>query len=305
LVVLPEYAPSVVLTGQLRIRGTVLMKSVIDAYAAAFNVYEPNVQITFAPGTDDAIPALVAGTADLGVMDRGLTDTESDEFNTAFGAPPTDSQVAIDAMVAYVRNDNPVQLSAGLTLAQLDAVFSKTLNRGNAPVTTWGDLGVTDPTWAGQAINPYYRLDSEPTYLSIVMLNGQLKDGLPDPGPGTGVLAGRPGVTIAPAQDANGIQMAPLAYLRLPNSGIQALALVGDNGNPARPRYTNVFNGTYPLGTILTFNAVKTPTQPLSPLVHEFLNFVLSRQGQDIVRANGFGRMPVPTIRAERAELNQ
>jgi phosphate transport system substrate-binding protein len=305
--VLPDYVPSVVLTGQVQIRGTVLMKSVIDAYAAAFNVYQPNVQITFAPGTDDAIPALVAGTADLGVMDRERTDTESDEFFTAFGVAPTDLHVAIDAMAVFVRQDNPLQLSAGLTLAQLDAVFSKTLKRGNAPVTTWGDLGVTDPAWATQAITPYYRPDSEPTYLSTVMLNGQLKDGLADPGPNptTAVLAGRPGVTIAPAQDANGIQVAPLAYHRILNSGFVPLALVGDNGLSIRPQYTNVFNGSCPLGTILTFNAVKTPAHPLSPAVQEFLRFVLSKQGQDIVRNSGFGRIPVPTILAERGQLGQ
>ncbi len=305
---LPDLVVSPQITGVIRIRGTALMKAAIDDYATAFKVLHPNVQFDVSlKGSDEGIPALIAGTADLAVMDRGLTDTETNNFNATFGVAPADFQAAVDSMAIVVQKGNPLGVSsAGLTLAQLDAIFSKTLKRGNAAVMTWGDLGVTDPAWATQAIKPYYRPDSEPTYLSTVMLDGgQLKNGLADPGVGTHAHAGRPAMAIAAAQDANAIQLVPRWYLLkgLKDGTLRAVPLVDDKGNKVAPLYTSVISGTYPLGAVLTFKAVKTPTQPLSPAVKEFLSFVLSKPGQKIVPKNGFGRLPVPTVIAERKQL--
>ena len=269
------------------------MKAAIDDYAKAFSVFHPNVQYDISlKGSGEGIPALIAGTADLAVMDRGLTDAETKDFNATFGVAPTDFQAAVDSVAIIVQKGNPLRAgSAGLTLAQLDAIFSKTHKRGNATVTTWGDLGVTDPAWATQAVKPYYRPDSEPTYLSTVMLDGgRLKDGLADPGVGTHAHAGRPAMAIAAAQDANAVQLAPRWYLLkgLKDDTLRGLPLVDDKGNKVASLYTSVIDGTYPLGAILTFRAVKTPTQPLSPAVKEFLSFVLSKQGQKIVPKKRF-----------------
>ena len=287
-----------------------MMKGVLDRYAREFTALQPNVRFDISlNGSEEAIPALTSGTADLGVMDRDLTDNEATSFVTVFGVPPTTFQTAIDCEAIVVQEGNPLAAGAsGVTLAQLDGIYSKTLKRGGPAVTTWGDLGVTDANWAGQTIAPYYRPSAEPSYLSIALFDGgELKDGLTDPGAGEAnkVLAGRPSMEVAPTQDSNGVQLVPRVYLDqgLADKTLHGVCLIDANANHVRPFYTNVLTGSYPLGTILTFRAVKTPTQPLSPAVKEFLAFVLSKEGQKVIPRSGFGRLPVPMILSERTQL--
>ena len=242
-------------------------------------------------------------------MDRDLTDEEAASFAATFGVPPTNFQTAIDTVAIVVQDGNPLAANdSGVTLAQLDSIYSKTLKRGGLAATTWGDLGVKDPTWAAKTIDPYYRPSAEPSYLSVALTDGgELKDGLTDPGAGeaNAAPAGRPSMEVAPSQDANGIQLVPRVYLDqgIADKTLRGVRLIDANGNHIRPLYSDVLNGSYPLGTILTFNAVKTPTQPLSPAVRAFLSFVLSRQGQQVIPHSGFGRLPVPMILSERIQL--
>jgi phosphate transport system substrate-binding protein len=44
-----------------------------------------------------------------------------------------------------------------------------------------------------------------------------------------------------------------------------------------------VARASYPLSRVLYFNINKEPGKPLNPAIQEFLRFVLSRQGQQIV----------------------
>ena len=46
--------------------------------------------------------------------------------------------MALDCLAVYVHKDNPIK---GLSLAQVDGIFSKTRKMGGANIATWGDLG--------------------------------------------------------------------------------------------------------------------------------------------------------------------
>ncbi len=286
-----------------------MIDGVIQQLAQEFTALQPNVQFDIAlRGTGEVTPALTGGSADLGVTDRGLMDEETNKFVAAFGVPPIDFPSAVDAMAVVVQSANPIAVDpAGLTLVQLDGIYSKTLKRGGPAVVTWGDVGVTDPNWATQAIKPYFRPDALPAYFNRVCLSGPLKDGLTDPGVGTAVMAGRPPMGVAVGQDSNGIQLVPRWYADrgLADHTIRPVALIDESGNHIRPTYSNVINGTYPLGTILSIKAINAPTLPYSPAVREFLFYVFSKQGQRAVPRNGFGRLPIPMVLAERAQLEQ
>lgn len=52
---------------------------------------------------------------------------------------------------------------------------------------------------------------------------------------------------------------------------------------PQAPTYENVALATYPLSRLTYFNTNKTPGKPLPPALEEFLKFVLSREGQQVV----------------------
>jgi len=52
---------------------------------------------------------------------------------------------------------------------------------------------------------------------------------------------------------------------------------------PQAPIYENVALATYPLSRLTYFNVNKPLGKPLNPTLAEFLRFVLSREGQQIV----------------------
>src|SRR4029078_11064430 len=104
-----------------------------------FRKMYPNVEIaTEGKGSGTAPPALIAGTATFGPMSRAMKAQESDDFEKAFGYKPTQLPTAIDMLAVYVHKDNPIA-QQGLTLAQVDAIFSKTRKRGHdVDIRTWG-----------------------------------------------------------------------------------------------------------------------------------------------------------------------
>ena len=87
-------------------------------------------------GSATAPPALTAGTAQLGPMSRTMKPEEEDAFEKQHGFKPTRISVALDCLAVYVHKDNPIK---GLTLEQVDGIFSKTHKRGSPGHHRLGD----------------------------------------------------------------------------------------------------------------------------------------------------------------------
>ena len=65
---------------------------------------------------------------------------------------------------------------------------------------------------------------------------------------------------------------------------MRVLPLVANAGDtPQSPTYENVALATYPLSRLIYFNVNKAPGKPLPPALDEFLRFILSREGQQVV----------------------
>ena len=114
----------------------------------------------------------------------------------------------------YVNKDNPLEK---LTLAQVDAMFSKTRRRGCKDVTTWGELGLTGD-WASRPISLYGRNSASGTYgffKEHVLQNGDYKDKVKEQ-PGSASVV--QGVT----EDRFGIGYSGIGYK---TSGVKALQL--------------------------------------------------------------------------------
>ena len=73
----------------------------------------------------------------------------------------------------------------------------------------------------------------------------------------------------------------------------------------AEPTFENALNGSYPLGRALYIYVNKKPNDQLPPLVAEFMKFVLSKEGQQIVVKDGFGPLPSAAIKKELAKLEK
>ena len=63
-------------------------------------------------------------------------------------------------MAVFTHKDNPIK---GLSLDQLDGIFSSTNKRGGKPINTWGELGLTGE-WANRPISLYGRNSASGTY---------------------------------------------------------------------------------------------------------------------------------------------
>ena len=94
--------------------------------------------------------------------------------------------------------------------------------------------------------------------------------------------------------DRQGIGYSGIGYR---TSDVRAVPLAKtENDKLVEPTFENALNKTYPLGRTLYVYVAKKPGEPLPPVVKEFLKFVLSKQGQEIVVKDGFGQLPDKTI---------
>ena len=99
-------------------------------------------------------------------------------------------------------------------------------------------------------------------------------------------MPGSASVVLGVTEDKAGIGYSGIGYK---TSGVNAIALSEKDGEPAyEPTYENVLNGNYPLGRLLYIYVVKEPNKPMDKLTREFLKFVLSKEGQEIVVKDGY-----------------
>lgn len=277
---LPAYKKVPGVAGNLNSIGSDSLNNLMSYWAEAFKKEYPNVKIQVeGKGSGTAPPALIDGTAQLGPMSREMKNEEIDQFEKKFGYKPTRIAVAIDTLAVFVHKDNPV---AELSLQQLDGVFSKTYKSGHADVKTWGELGVKGDL-AARPISIYGRNSASGTYgyfKENALFKGDYKDTVKE-------QPGSSSVVQSISSEMAAIGYSGIGYL---TSGVKAVPLSdkGKNGDKAfAPTYENALSGTYPLARYL-YIYINRPKDGLDPLVAEFVKFVLSKEGQDIVAKDGY-----------------
>ncbi|MCA9735588.1 MAG: phosphate ABC transporter substrate-binding protein [Deferribacteres bacterium] len=292
---LPVYKKTQTVSGTINSIGSDTMNNLMTLWAEAFAKFHPGVKVQVeGKGSSTAPPALIAGTSQFGPMSRAMKSEEIDKFEKKFGYKPTAIKTSIDALAVYVNKDNPIK---GLSLQQLDAIFSKT-RRGNhsEDIVNWGQVDLTG-SWAQKAISLYGRNSASGTYgyfKEIALFKGDYKNTVKEQ-PGSASVV--QGVT----EDKYGIGYSGIGYI---TSGVRAVPLSKKTGEPAyAPDVENVSSKKYPLARFLYLYVNKAPGKELSPLVKEFLKFVLSKQGQDIVIKDGYMTLSPELIQKELSKL--
>jgi phosphate transport system substrate-binding protein len=280
---LERYTPVSGISGNLNSIGSDTLNNLMTYWAEGFKEMYPNVNIQIeGKGSSTAPPALISGTAQLGPMSRPMKPQEIDEFEKKYGYRPMELRVAIDALAVFVHKDNPIE---GLTMQQVDAVFSSTRKRGGAAAGTWGDLGLTGE-WASKPLSLYGRNSASGTYgffKEHALKNGDYKPTVKEQPGSSAVVQGI-------ASDLNGIGYSGIGYL---TSGVRALPIAGDDGKLYAPDYANALKLKYPITRFLYVYVNKKPGEELDPLVKEFIRYVLSYQGQEVVVKDGYFPLPV------------
>jgi phosphate transport system substrate-binding protein len=275
------------LSGNLTSIGSDTLNNLMTMWAEEFVKIYPNVKPQIeGKGSATAPPALTQGTALLGPMSRKMKAEEEDAFEAKRGFKPTRIDVALDCLAVYVNKDNPVR---GFTLPQLDSIFSKTRKSGFADIRTWGRVGL-EGDWASLPMSLYGRNSASGTYAYFkehALGKGDYKDTVKEQPGSSSVVQGV-------AKDRAGIGYSGIGYR---TSEVRAVPLAKDGQSPlVEPTFENAIKGAYPIGRTLYIYIAKKPHEPLSPLVKEFLKFVLSKEGQEIVVKDGYGALPVKMI---------
>jgi len=291
---LPDYQRASGVAGNLSSVGSDTLANVMTLWAETFKHEYPNVNIQIqAAGSSTAPPALTEGTSNLGPMSRKMKNREVAAFEKRFGYKPTLIRVAIDTLAVFVNKDNPIK---GMTIPQVDAVFSSTRKCGLADIATWGGLGLSG-TWKSRSIQLYGRNSVSGTYgyfKKKALCKGDYKNNVNE-------QPGSASVVQSVSSSLNGIGYSGIGYR---TSGVRAVPLAKSTGKPfieATPE--NAIKGTYPLARFLYVYVNKHPNKPLPPLEGEFLKMVLSKVGQKVVVKDGYIPLPLKVVRQELAKL--
>lgn len=282
-------------------------------WIAQFKEYYPNILIT-APvnGSGIAGPCLRDSTCNMSIIAREMLLAEESVFVDTWKYKPFEVAISAgtysalgytDVNTIMVHPSNPL---SQLTLAELDAIFSTTRNRRYIEdITTWGQLGVTG------------ELSDKPIHLVGVKIPNGFEYFLNR----TVLLGGTWKANITTRDtvfelativslDPQAIGYTGLAYL---NASVKLIALgkegdwpYTDSGDVSyyRPDKSYACRREFTLSRLIYLYANKTPGKPLNPLIKEFLNYLLSYEGQKAVQDDMiFLPLPLNVVKNLRKQL--
>ena len=211
-------------------------------------------------GSGVGIAALVDGEVDIATASREMK-TDEIKAAEANGVKPVEHTIAYDGITVIVNPKNPV---SGLTYAQLRGIY-------NGSISNWKEVGGIDST-----ITVISRDSSSGTYeyfKEAILLGDEYRpDALTQPATG--------GIVGEISQNPGAIGYVGVAYL---DESVKALNLDAGNGSEA-PSPENIISGAYPLSRPLYFYTNGEP----SGLTKEFIDFVMSEKGQNLVSEVGY-----------------
>jgi phosphate transport system substrate-binding protein len=288
---LPTYKPVDGVSGSIKSIGSDTLNNLMTFWGEGFKKIYPNVTIEIeGKGSTTAPPALIEGTAAFGPMSRTMKNEEVDKFVAKYGYKPTAIPTSLDMLAVYVNKDNPVK---GLSLQEVDAIFSKTRKGGSKDdITTWGQVKL-EGDWSKLPISLYGRNSASGTYgyfKEHALFKGDFKDTVKE-------QAGSSSVVQSVATDKGGIGYSGIGYK---TADVRAVPLSAKpDGKYVEASVEHAYDGTYPMARFLYIYVNAKPNEQLDPLRKEFIKYILSKQGQEEVVKDGY--YPVPAAIAEKA----
>ncbi|WP_372879515.1 PstS family phosphate ABC transporter substrate-binding protein [Spongiibacter marinus] len=292
---LPVYEKAAGVSGTFSSVGSDTLANLMTLWSEDFKRAYPNVNVQIqAAGSSTAPPALTEGTSNMGPMSRKMKDKEIEAFEAKYGYKPVAVPVAIDALAVFVHKDNPIE---GMTIAEVDAVFSSTRKCGHPEnIQRWGQLGM-DGSWSARDIQMFGRNSVSGTYgyfKGKALCKGDFKNGVNE-------QPGSASVVQSVSTSINGIGYSGIGYQ---TSSVRAIPLSkSEKGSFVDATPENAINGSYPLSRFLYVYMNKAPNKPFTPLEREFVKLVLSKQGQEIVAKDGYIPLPASVVEKIRKKL--
>ena len=263
LIISPVYAQSGNLAAtediDITIAGSTTVLPVAEACANVYMAIYPGSQIDVSGGGSSyGIEAVANGTVDIGTASRDLKDSEINLGLVPHG-------IAKDGVAIVV---NPANSVAGLTMAELQGIYTGT-------ITNWNEVGGTDST-----IVVYTREEGSGTrdcFEQAVLnpIGGVLVDT-------ADIQNSNDNMSIAVAENVNAIGYLSLGYV---DSSVSAVSLDG-----VEPTIKNIKSGNYAISRTLWMITNGTPDDD----EQAFLDVMLTGCGKYIVVNEGFISIKLP-----------
>lgn len=270
-----------------------VLPGLVQAWADAFRKHHPGFSLEIDKPMAGSLGALelIKGNLDFVFVSRELKPSDLSGFREKFGYDPLSLPIAggtwrhfgfLDSLAIMVHPDNPLQQ---LSFSQLDAILSATRHRGGRPIRTWGDLGLTGE-WAKRPVMVYgikpWNGFEEFVRQRVMSTSGKRGEWRTDQvhyDPTFFAVARRV------AADKGAIGYTGLSAL---DSAVKIIPLSeSDTGPFLAPTYENVASAEYPLSRLVFLNTNAKPDKDMDPALREFLRFILSRDGQAVIRQQG------------------
>ncbi|MDG6244170.1 MAG: PstS family phosphate ABC transporter substrate-binding protein [Methanolobus sp.] len=248
-------------SSSIMIKGSDTVLPLTQAEAEDFMYANPDKSITvIGGGSGVGIAALIDGEVDIAMASRTMKPSEIENAQNN-GINPLEHTIAIDGIAVVVNPDNPIQQ---LTYTQLKSIY-------DGSVSNWADVGGED-----RAISVITRDSSSGTYEyfkeEVLLKENYRQDALVQPATGA--------IVQEVAQNKGAIGYIGYAYL---DDSVSAIALDAGEGF-AQATAENIISGEYPLARPLLYYTDGEPTG----LTKEYIDYVMSSTGQDIVSEIGY-----------------
>ena len=246
--------------GFFRHRGIPAVERTADGVKVTHSGAKLTVSVE-AAGSAAAFKDLAAGSCDLGMASRTMNAEEA-KIAGDLRAPATEHVIALDAIALIVHPSNPVR---ALDIEQVRGIFT-------GAIKDWSAVGGPPGPIEVDALDE--QSTTWDTFKTVAMGHGELAAGTPrfdDSARLSDHVAGEP----------KAIGFVGLAFVRS-----AAVVATSQRGlDPTVPSPFTVASESYPLSRRLYLYSLP---KPRTPLATDFVDFVLSNEGQQIVGKSGF-----------------
>lgn len=319
---LPRYVPKHSIVGGVRIIGSEL-KNAVNQLAAEFAKFHPGAKMSTShiPSSEGGIAGLYLGLSDVAPMGDDAKITDLMPFYNTYGYMPTEISVAtggyekrgsLFAWAIVVHKDNPLN---EISVEELERVFGAERTGGwelinnnyhyssryarsrDRDIRTWGQLGLKGD-YANREIGTFgYSAPGFATYFERNWFHWSKKwnpnfrefvEEKQSTQDATGKTVTSTYALEQLSKDKYSIGLAALMHVKnYPDLKVLRVSH-RKGGEPIALTPDNVADRSYPLIRDAYFYINKRPDGYIDPKAEEFMRFVLSREGQEIIARVGY-----------------
>lgn len=255
----------------LQNKGSDTLVNVAQAWAEAYQEVNPNLAVAVTGGgSGTGIAALINGTVDLANSSRAMKESEI-ELARRNGNNPIEHIVGYDALAVFLHPSNPMSSVSIETLAD---IYGE-----NGTVEKWTDIGITVPGCRNQEIVRVSRQNNSGTFAyfreAVLGKDHDFKLGSRD-------MHGSKDVVDLVQNTSCAIGYSGLAYAT--ESVKMPCIFTPDGEQCIAPAVDTAVDGSYPIARPLFMYTLGEPAGP----VKEYLDWILSDEGQCIIKEKGY-----------------